>query len=309
MRNLPREKTSARRIGVSHMTADAYENAGGKWLVQTALRRIEEDKKLDALLHDVREEIVARKREGDKKRLEELNRKEGDLRRQRGQTMVQEFIQPLLGNLAKAKGGPNALPVLDELYPFNSNPDLLASQTWKQVFIPGYGPAPETAAQQRARLDAEREQLGKLAHELGFEEKDHAGFIAYATKARAEWIRASELESPSPRGHFLRTMGQSDRDFVENANPNASIPQALALMNGELLTDKGLFSPYSPLMSSVRRAATPLEKAESVWFSLLSRRPTREELALWEKAGTAGLHTPEDLAYAILNTKQFLFIR
>ena len=48
-------------------------------------------------------------------------------------------------------------------------------------------------------------------------------------------------------------MGQSDRDFVENANPNAAIPQALALMNSDLVSTKGVLSPFSPLMRDFLR--------------------------------------------------------
>ena len=33
-----------------------------------------------------------------------------------------------------------------------------------------------------------------------------------------DMVRASELQSPAPAGHFLREFGQSDRDQIENAN-------------------------------------------------------------------------------------------
>lgn len=95
-------------------------------------------------------------------------------------------------------------------------------------------------------------------------------------------------------------MGQSDRDFVENANPNAAIPQALALMNGELLSPRGLLSPYSPAMHGVERAT---DKVEAAFLALLSRKPTASERA--RLASTA----PADLLHALLNTKQFLFIQ
>lgn len=48
-------------------------------------------------------------------------------------------------------------------------------------------------------------------------------------------MRAAEIESPAPLGHFMREYGQSDREFFENRNSKASVPQALALINGELL--------------------------------------------------------------------------
>ena len=41
-----------------------------------------------------------------------------------------------------------------------------------------------------------------------------------------EFVRAAELDSPAPRGHYLREFGQSDRELIENANNEASVPQS-----------------------------------------------------------------------------------
>ena len=153
------------------------------------------------------------------------------------------------------------------------------------------------------KLTPEQQRLASLATKLGYAEKDSASFIAHCERANAEWVRASELDSPAPRGHFLRTMGQSDRDFVENANPNASIPQALALMNGELLTDKVLFSPYSPLIHAVDQAD---DKMDAVFLAIFARHPTIEERALWK---TGDHQEVRGLIYALLNTKQFVFVQ
>jgi hypothetical protein len=139
-----------------------------------------------------------------------------------------------------------------------------------------------------------------MAKKLGVAERKTAEFLSYVFATRSGWLRASELESPAPRGHFLRTMGQSDRDFVENANPNASIPQALALMNGETVSGKVLLSPYSPLMRFATQAKDPREAA---FIAILSRRPTAAESALLAQLDL------NDVIYALLNTKQFLFIQ
>jgi hypothetical protein len=126
--------------------------------------------------------------------------------------------------------------------------------------------------------------------------------------AESEWLRASELDSPAPRGHFLRIMGQSDREFVENANLSASIPQALALMNSDIISEKHLLSPYSPLMHFISKCKNPNDKAREVYLAILSRIPTPAEASAWNKAAATGLSIT-DLVYALINSKQFIFIQ
>jgi len=41
-------------------------------------------------------------------------------------------------------------------------------------------------------------------------------------------------------------------------------------------------------------------------LTLFSRLPTAHERQLWEKAKKSGLNKNEDLAYALLNTRQFI---
>jgi hypothetical protein len=176
------------------------------------------------------------------------------------------------------------------------------------MYVPGYGPPPKTQAEKDAEVKAQRQRLADLAAKLGYTGADREAFVAYCERGRGEWLRASELESPAPRGHFLRTMGQSDRDFVENANRAATIPQALLLLNGELTTDRGVLSRYSPLMAFVNRANEPSARVDAVFFAVLSRKPTAGERAAWEAAASRGL-TIADLATSLLNTKQFLFVR
>ena len=73
---------------------------------------------------------------------------------------------------------------------------------------------------------------------------------------------AAELPSPAPRGHFLREFGQSDREIIENANDEASVPQALTIMNGSLVS--GLTSAWSVLSINLRKAQTAEEKIEAL---------------------------------------------
>lgn len=305
-RDLAREARDARTIAVSHMACDAYLNFGGTKLVDMAYARLAAEKDWDRRDRAIKEASIEAKRNGDKAKELELRRREGELRREHGEAMTRDFLMPVLTNLAQIKNGPNAKPIVDETYKMNSNPAVLTVETWRRMFVPGYGPAPRTAAQLAADAEAEKQRLADLAVKLGYAGKDRAGFVAYCQKAAVDWRRASELSSPAPRGHFLRTMGQSDRDFVENGNRTPSIPQALVLMNSDLTSSRGLLSPYSPLMHAVTKADDPVEAA---FLTLLSRRPTEHERAIWSKARAEGHGSIEDLLYALLNSKQFLFIQ
>lgn len=119
------------------------------------------------------------------------------------------------------------------------------------------------------------------------------------------WLRAAELESPAPRGHYLREFGQSDREMIENSNSDASVPQALALMNGELLPQ--ILHRYSQLMLTVGKAQSADEKIDAAYMAVLSRKPTAREKALCLQAQAKGLSTVQDLIYALINTQQFIF--
>ena len=129
-------------------------------------------------------------------------------------------------------------------------------------------------------------------------------FRSRAQQSR-QWLRAAEIESPAPRGHFLREFGQSDRESIENSNSEASVPQALVLMNGELLPQ--IVHRHSQLMLTVAKAQSADERIDAVYMAVLSRKPTAREKSLCLQAQDKGLSTVEDLIYALINTRQFIF--
>ena len=89
-------------------------------------------------------------------------------------------------------------------------------------------------------------------------------------------MRASEIATPAPPGHFLREFGQSDREIIENSNRQASVPQALTLLNGIIYG--AVFSPQSPLSKNLSRVDSEEEKVKVLFLSLLNRKPTKEEI-------------------------------
>ena len=85
-------------------------------------------------------------------------------------------------------------------------------------------------------------------------------------------MRASEIETPAPPGHFLREFGQSDREVIENASSESSVPQALTLLNGVFY--KALFDPKSPLSKNLLQAESSEEKIKVLFLSILNRNPS-----------------------------------
>jgi len=116
--------------------------------------------------------------------------------------------------------------------------------------------------------------------------------------------RASELPQPAPENHFLRLFGQSDRLISDTNTTDGSVPQMLQLMNGPV---QEIITRGSTALSSAMKAATPGEKVSSLYLSFLARQPSADESAKAIAAMSSGLSI-SDLAWVLLNSREFLFI-
>jgi len=120
-------------------------------------------------------------------------------------------------------------------------------------------------------------------------------------------VRAADLRSPAPNGHFLRTFGQSDRELVDNGSQEASVTQALALLNGGTFND--LLNPYTVISRALERAKTPDAAADTIFLSLFSRKATDEEKGLLAPVIEGDAEKGRgDALWVALNTRQFYFI-
>lgn len=121
-------------------------------------------------------------------------------------------------------------------------------------------------------------------------------------------LRASELPQPAPGASLLDTFGQSDRRITDAHNYDGSVPQVLALMNGTVTQQ--LTGLSSKIVSDLEALDGPDDKVRGVFFTLLNRFPTKEELDLGtgmiEDFGDEGI---SDLAWALMNSPEFLFIQ
>ncbi len=123
-----------------------------------------------------------------------------------------------------------------------------------------------------------------------------------------QMVRASEQRQPLPGGHFLREFGASNRETVNSAHTDPSVPQALALMNGPGLPQ--LMDKKSELSANLAKAADEKEKANVLYLSILSRYPTPPESSLVIRELKAnGAKGVENVVWALVNSREFMFVR
>ena len=132
--------------------------------------------------------------------------------------------------------------------------------------------------------------------------------LRYYKTLVGQMARASELESPARRGHFLREFGQSDREVIENSASHASVPQALNLLNGPIV--EALINKYAVFGSRIHGAGTPEEKTKMIFRAMLTREPTEDEIEIVEaEISRSGDKAYEGIVWALLNTQQFIFVQ
>ena len=148
-------------------------------------------------------------------------------------------------------------------------------------------------------------------------------------RQRNEWL-----------GQFVRTFGTDEND--ESTDFNGTVPQALVMMNGDLIKsaisgDQGGFlrrvldgsvlkpdesgSKSKPTRTGSARTSksTPVKfakgipgKIEVLYLTALARKPTSSELSAFDKSFQNGtdrdpIHGLQDVFWALLNSNEFIF--
>ena len=166
------------------------------------------------------------------------------------------------------------------------------------------------ARQQRGRIEEQQKsRMKKDAENFDVDDsKEKESLRAWENFRDTYMIRSADIRSPAPNGHFLREFGQSDRELVENASEDATVGQALMLLNGKIFGN--LMNPYTVISRALRRAASTEQAVDTIYLSLLSRRASKEEQALLGAVIEGnGITGKGDALWAVLNTRQFFFIQ
>ena len=124
-----------------------------------------------------------------------------------------------------------------------------------------------------------------------------------------KYLRASELPSPAPAKHLLREFGQSDRETIENSNTDPAVTQVLRLMNGFVDSTIGR-DVNSVLTRNALYAENENEAIESIYLTMLSRKPTGAEKQIWRKDFRQDSKSAfTDLVWTLMNSNEFIFVR
>ena len=123
------------------------------------------------------------------------------------------------------------------------------------------------------------------------------------------FVRASELASPAPAGHFLRQFGQSDRETIEAATRQPSVDQALTLLNSPIFDQ--MFHDKSKIAQDLAKASSMEEKQDIIFLGLLSRYPRDADRELMNKqvAKYGEDKAFKNITWALMNTQEFVFFQ
>jgi hypothetical protein len=128
--------------------------------------------------------------------------------------------------------------------------------------------------------------------------KSGRGSWEQAEKQRQEWLR-----------QFVLTFGTDEND--ESTTFNGTIPQALALMNGEVIRNAVNVSKGSYLREVLEGPEKDDAKIKKLYMSTLTRVPTPKELTVAQqmlKLNKDKVSAYQDLFWALLNSNEFIFI-
>ncbi len=98
----------------------------------------------------------------------------------------------------------------------------------------------------------------------------------------------------------------------ESTTFNGTIPQALMMMNSELIDKACSVERGSFLFEQMSSPGAETQKINDLYMAALTRKPTRAEMTKMQKAlaryGAAKLNGYQDMFWALLNSNEFIFI-
>ncbi len=121
------------------------------------------------------------------------------------------------------------------------------------------------------------------------------------------------MATPAPAGHFLRLFGQPARvDLGDERIENASMRQALLMLNGQLTHQAARVGPLEPVYRMLTGSDKDLDSAvQYTYVEILTRKPTAEEISEAVEiieSGADDLTGFADFRWILLNSNEFRFL-
>ena len=159
-------------------------------------------------------------------------------------------------------------------------------------------PPPPAAMREKAEL-VEKEKLRR---------RDRESYLGKTPPkfGKLTLARASEIQQPASESHFLRNFGQSDRTIADSNSVESGVAQSLMMMNGDVQSI--VTGNKSTLMQSTLAYSDPRKQITHLYVSFLGRNPSEAELSSMQQQLAKDV-SPGDLAWALLNTREFIFIQ
>ncbi len=130
-----------------------------------------------------------------------------------------------------------------------------------------------------------------------------------AAEADVKW--AFDQPTPARLGSFMNTFNQPSREeFVGTRDMSVTITQALELFNGKTINDTVRFKSNKFIQKLLESKLSTAEVVQEIYLNTLSRLPNSSEMSY--AAGYVGQNNRtklEDLHWALMNTREFMFIK
>ncbi|HLX65150.1 MAG TPA: DUF1549 and DUF1553 domain-containing protein [Planctomycetota bacterium] len=125
-------------------------------------------------------------------------------------------------------------------------------------------------------------------------------------KGAVEW--AADLPTPAKTGTFMNLFNQPPRDtIVTRRDESGAVTQALEMLNGKAVNDA---IQNSPLIDHLFASKTDARHAvNELYLATLTRQPTSEEVETAVKHAANSREWLVDLQWALMNAREFTFIR
>lgn len=230
-----------------------------------------------------------------------------DFHGRRLQRLSAEQIWDSLVTLAKGDPDPYSNPPLDDTIYLNGRPVLAGKKTMTQLSEEIHALRNERQFRtyfQNLVEEIQESRTGSSGSDSGMSMRPSGG----ATSRRG-MIRAADLPSPAPTGHFLTVFGQSDREVVDSSSREPNVGQVLTLMNG-FVQKEIISNPEASLYQGLDEIEAPEDQIRHLCLAILSRPPTEVEMEwMLEETRAHGKTGIRNLAAALVMSSEFLFLQ